>query len=169
MNSARFRWGLVLVPCFFVVALALQVAGQATSGNLFKDVVERKNDIQWRTYNAPKLPEQVCNLLSVCTGEKEEPKVVTLAPATIDGRRVGRGLFLTQVKDPQHPAVVLEHQTTSEAYFFLLSPQGNLQRTVYLEQGKPFLVIANELARPAFERDKKDWLEWASKLGPAKH
>ncbi len=169
MNHARFRWSFALVPCFLMLAFSLQLFGQAKPGNLFKAVVEHKNDIQWRTYNAPKLPEEVCNLFSVCTGEKAEPKVFTLEPATIGGRRVGRGLFLTQAKDAQHPAVILEHQTTSEIYFFLISSDGSLQKTAYLEQGKPFLIIANELAQPTFQRDQKDWLVWAEKLGPAKH
>ena len=169
MNNAGLCGRNFLISIFLVFGFSLQAAGQAKPGNLFKIVVDRKNDIQWRTYNAPKLPDDVCNLLSVCTGEKAEPKVFTLAPATIDGHRTGRGLFLTQAKDPQHPAVVLEHQTSQEAYFFLLSPDGKLAKTVYLEPGKPYLLIANELAQPVFQRDQKDWLEWAEKLGPAKH
>ena len=169
MNHARLRGRNFLIPIFLILGFSLQAAGQAKQGNLFKTVVDHKDDIQWRTYNAPKLPEDVCNLLSVCTGEKAEPKVFTLAPTTINGHKAGRGLFLTQAKDPQHPAIVLEHQTSMDAYFFLVSPDGKLAKTVYLESGKPFLLIANELAQPVFQRDQKDWLDWAEKLGPTKH
>ena len=108
----------------------------------------------------------MCNYFSTCTGDKADPKVFTLPPSTIDGRQVGRALFLTQTKDVQHPAVILEHQTPNvEVYFFLLSPDGSLQKTTWVERGKPYMVIANSLAQSKFDRDKKDWQDWASKLG----
>jgi len=133
----------------------------APSGNLYQEIMSHKDAIEWRAVKAGLLPDDVCTLLQTCTGG--EPKFYTLPPATIDGRQVGRAIFMTHTKDKD--AFIVEHQTHSAAYYYLLSPDGNFQKAVYLEPGKPFIVIANELAAPTFARDKKDWLEWASKLG----
>ena len=40
-----------------------------------------------------------------------------------------------------------------------------MKSTAYLEAGKPWYNIANELGESKFDRDKKDWHDWASKLG----
>jgi len=80
---------------------------------------------------------------------------------------VGRGLFLSGTKDPKNPdAVILERQTVSEMYFFLVSPDGSLQKAAYLQQGNTsWLPIATSLAKPVFEKDRSDWHDWVMKLG----
>ena len=154
------------IACILVLASSIYVAGQpAPSGNFVKDVMDHKSEIQWITYKTPTLPDDVCTILSACTGPAA--KVAALPPATIHGRKVGRALFLTEVK--KQPTIILEHQIpNSEAYFFQLGPDGSLQKTAYLEQGKTFLIIANSLAQPIFQADMKDWQAWVAKPVPAK-
>ena len=77
-------------------------------------------------------------------------KFFTLPPATIDGRQVGRAIYLTKSKDKD--VLVLERQTTLRRLFLPLSPDGNLQKAVYLQQGKPFYLVSNELAQPKFDQ-----------------
>src|SRR6266446_3960461 len=63
-------------------------------------------------------------------------------------------------------AVILERQTVSEMYFFLVSPDGSLQKAAYLQQGNTsWLPIATSLAKPVFEKDRSDWHDWVMKLG----
>jgi hypothetical protein len=170
MNNTRIC-GPVLVSLFSLVftgaaLLAAQTKPSSSASqqvNLSKEILDHKDKIQWRPAANPGLPPEVCSLLQACSGDM--PKFYTLPLATIDGRKVGRAVYLTTAKGKD--ALILEHQTRSDAYFFLLGPDGNIQKTVYLEQGKPFFLIANELAQPTFDKDKKDWHDWASKLGSA--
>jgi hypothetical protein len=133
--------------------------------NLNQEILDHKDKVEWRPAANPGLPPEVCNLLKACSGDNSTLKFYTLPPATIDGRKVGRAVYLTNVKGKD--TLILEHQTRSDAYFFLLGPDGSFQKAVYLEQGKPFYLIANELAQPTFDKDRKDWQDWASKLGAA--
>ena len=154
-NGATFLASVVMV-----LAFSVQLAAQAP--NLVKEVTQKQGAITWITYKTPTVPDDVCTLLSACSGPAA--KVAALPPATIGGRKVGRALFLIQQKN--QPALLLEHQVPgSEVYFFLLGPDGTLQKTAYLEQGKSFIVIANSLAQPKFQADMKDWQAWAAKLG----
>ena len=164
MDHKQRRATILLAPFFLVIAFSIQLAAQ-TQPNLVKEVTGHQGDITWITYKTPMLPDEVCTLLSACSGPAA--KVAALPPATIGGRKVGRALFLTQVKN--QPAVVLAHQVPgSEIYFFLLGPDGSVQKTAYLEQGKSYIVIANSLAQPKFQVDMKDWQAWAQKLGSEK-
>ena len=132
------------------------------AGNFVKDVMDKKGEIQWITYKTPTLPDDVCTLFSACTGAAA--KVAALPPATIHGRKVGRALFLTEIK--KQPVIVLEHQVPgSEVYFFQLGPDGGLQKTAYLEQGKSFIIIANSLAQPIFQEDMKDLASLGGEAG----
>jgi hypothetical protein len=105
-------------------------------------------------------------LFKVCE-DKGAPKLATLPRATEGGQPVGRGLFLSGTKDPKNPdAVILERQTVSDLYFFLVSPDGSLQKVAYLQQGSTsWLPIATSLAKPVFEKDRNDWHDWVMKLG----
>lgn len=151
---------------FLAAAILFLLAAQTqAAGNFVKQVLDHQAAVTWITYKTPTLPDEVCTLLSVCSGPAA--KVAALPPATIGGRKVGRALFLTQMKN--QPAIVLEHQVPGhEVYFFLLAPDGSLKQTAYLEEGKSFIVIANSLAQPVFNADMKDWSAWADKLGTAK-
>jgi hypothetical protein len=166
MHDTQTRGLRVLVPFFLVLAFSIQLAGQAKpSGNFVKQVLDHKADVTWITYKAPTIPDDVCTILSVCGGAPA--KVAALPPATIGARKVGRALFLTQVKN--QPAILLEHQVPGrEIYFFLLAPDGSVQKTAYIEEGKSFIVIANSLGQSILNGDMKDWSAWAAKLGTAK-
>jgi hypothetical protein len=164
MNSQTWRAAGVAIALAVVLSLSGQLAAQAKA-NLVKEVKDHQADVTWITYKTPTLPDEVCTLLAACSGPAA--KVVALPPATIGGRKVGRALFLTEVK--KQPAVILEHQVPgSEIYFFLLGPDGSLQKTAYVTQGQPYLVIANSLAQSKFDADMKDWDTWAKKLGSDK-
>lgn len=163
MNRATRRTFLNVAGFLLMAAFSIQLASAA--GNFVKQVLDHESSVTWITYKTPTLPDDVCTLLSVCSGPAA--KVAALPPATIGGRKVGRALFLTHMK--AQPAMVLEHQVPGrEVYFFLLAPDGSLKQTAYLEEGKSFIVIANDLARPTFNADMKDWTAWADKLGTAK-
>jgi hypothetical protein len=143
-------------------------AAPASGGpvNLYQDVVAHQGAITWTTASAPTVPDDVCKIFKSCSSGAA--KVFVMPATTIDGTRTGRALFLVPTKDAQHPDMVLEHQTTSSVYFFLLAQDGSLKTTAYYEAGKPWYNIANELGESKFERDKKDWHDWASKLGAKK-
>jgi len=159
MNGKSTCRVTLLAALLFIFGLAYSMPVAAQS-NFVKEVMDHKGEITWITYKTPTLPEDVCNLLSACTGPAA--KVAALPPSTIHGRKVGRALFLTEVKNK--PAIILEHQVPgSEVYFFLLGPDGSLQKTAYLEEGKSFLIIANSLAQPIFQEDMKDWQAWVTK------
>jgi hypothetical protein len=157
-------------------AVAMLLAGQAKANpapagnqpaNLYKDVLDHKAGIKWRPAPPPGIPTDVCVIFKACTNDKTAPRLATLPSATESGQPVGRGLLLSTTQDSQHPdAVILEHQTVSELYFFMLSPDGNLARTAYAQQGsKSWTTVANALAQPVFDKDRKDWLDWVAKLG----
>ena len=135
MRNKRVLGVMLSAVCLIVLVSSVHLAGQPMpSGNFVKDVMDHKGDIQWITYKTPTLPDDVCTLLSACTGPAA--KVAALPPATIHGRKVGRALFLTEVK--KQPTIILEHQVPgSEVYFFQLGPDGSLQKTAYLRSEKP--------------------------------
>jgi hypothetical protein len=170
MNPTRFCGTLLLFFCSVVTA---GLAGQAKPApannqpsNLFKEVLDHKGQIQWKSVPPPGIPTDVCLMFKVCEG-KEAPEFVALPRASEGGLPVGRGLLLTGTRDPKNPdAVLLEHQTVSGLYFFLLSPDGNLQKAAYLQQGSSsWLSIASSLAQPIFEKDRKEWHDAIMKLG----
>ena len=172
MNPTRFCGTLFL---FFFSVVGAVLASQLKTppppnqpANLFKEVLDHKGQIQWKPAPPPGIPADVCQMFKVCE-DKGVPKVVTLPRETEGGQPVGRGLFLSGTKDPKNPdAVILEHQTVSDLYFFLVSPDGNLQKAAYIQQGgSMWLPIASSLARPVFEKDRNDWHGWIAKLAAA--
>jgi hypothetical protein len=163
MRSKELLGTRLFVTCLIVLVSAMNLGGQS-NGNFLKEVMDHQGQITWITYKTPTLPDDVCTLLSACSGPPA--KVAALPVATIHGRKTGRALFLTQVK--KQTAIILEHQTLSETYFFQLGPDGSLQKTAYLEPGKTYLVIANSLAQPIFQADMKDWQAWVEKPAAAK-
>lgn len=167
MNRTQTRGLYCAALCFFALALAAEFGGYAqAAGNFVKQVMDHQANVTWITYKTPTIPDDVCTLLDVCAGAAA--KVAALPPATIGGRKVGRALFLTQTKKKQN-AILLEHQVPNrEVYFFLLGPDGSLQKTAYYEQGKSFIVIANSLGQSVLNGDMKDWNAWADKLGTGK-
>jgi hypothetical protein len=169
-NPPRFC-GALLLALFSLIAATMAGQSKPSSpgdqpANLFKEVLDHKGQIQWKPAPPPGIPPDVCQLFKACE-DKGAPKLTMLPRATEGGQPVGRGLFLSGTKDPKNPdAVILEHQTVSELYFFLVSPDGNLQKVAYLQQGSTsWLPIAISLARPVFEKDRNDWHDWVMKQG----
>ena len=148
---------LFVVVMVSVLGLAGQ-AGFAQSApggqyNLFKEVIAKRDTIVWK--NAPEdlIPAPVCTMLMVCAGSPD--KFIATPATTEKGQKVARGLFLTKTQDKHSDAVMLLDQSL-DLYFFLVSPDGNLQKAAYRESGKSWLIIANSLAQPIFDKDKKN-------------
>jgi len=174
--SGHLQAGLDTTARNKVASSMMFLAGQAKANpsptgiqqaNLYKEVIAHKGLIKWRSAPPPGIPTDVCVVFKACANDKTGPKLVTLPPATEAGQLVGRGLLLSTSQDSQHPdAVILEHQTVAELYFFLLSPDGVLAKTAYAQQGsKSWTTVANALAQPVFDKDLKDWMGWVTKLG----
>jgi hypothetical protein len=162
--SAIVAAGLFSLALISSPALRGQTKAAAPAGNynLYQEIVAHQATIVWAT-NAPAVPSDVCSIFKTCNGAAA--KGFILPAATLDGTKTGRALYVVPTKDAQHPDVVLLHQTSSAVYFFLLDTNGNLTSTAYFEAGKPWYHIANSLAQSKFDRDKKDWHDWVSKLG----
>jgi hypothetical protein len=132
--------------------------------NLFKEVSDKKGVIVWRDAPPSALPQDVCNILQVCMGSI---KFIATPPATENGQRVGRALYLAEGPNKTN-LVVLERQTASDVYFFLLSPDGNLQKAAYLDVAAPvrqWVSMGVSLAKPRFDQDKVVWHDYVLKLG----
>jgi hypothetical protein len=173
MNTIRFRKLLWLAPIAAVViawqpaanlhAQAAKPAAPAGQVNVVKDIMDHKDMLNWKSA-ANGIPQDVCTILQVCNGDV---KVVALPRATEGGVPVGRGVFLTQ-DDKKAEVLVLERQTPSDTYFFLLTPQGTLAKAAYAQVGsRSWLPVGMALGGPVFDKDKVVWHNWASKLGTA--
>lgn len=136
---------------------------QAATGNLAKEILDHKDAIQWRSAPDAAVPADVCTMFQACTGPM---KFVTLPAATEGGTKVGRGLFWTPAGPKQKTdAFILEHQTYSDVYFFLMSPDGNLLKTAYKAPGKTWVSMGNGIAQPTFDKNKQAWHAWVIKMG----
>jgi len=164
---------LTYLRTVFAITLAVALASpfvkaepaapQAQSGNVSKEITDRKDAVQWR--NAPDnvIPPEVCTMFQACNGMT---KFVTLPPATEGGKKVGRALFWTPASAKQKMDVfIMEHQTYSDVYFFLVTPDGSLAKTAYKAPGKGWVPMGSGLAQPTFEKSKQAWHAWITKLG----
>jgi hypothetical protein len=142
---------------------AAKPAAPAGQINVVKDIMDHKDTLNWKP--APNgIPGDVCTILQVCNGEV---KVIALPRATEGAVPVGRGVFLTQ-DDKKVDVLVLERQTPSDTYFFLLTPQGTLAKAAYAQvNSRSWLRVGMALGGPVFDKDKVVWHNWASKLGTA--
>jgi hypothetical protein len=130
--------------------------------NITKEILDRKDTLNWKPA-ANGIPADVCAILQVCSGTN---KVIAIPVATEGGQKVARGVFLTQ--DQKHAdTLVLERQTPSDTYFFLLTPQGTLAKAAYAQVTSKSWLPMGSLAEPTFDKDKALWHGWASKLGTA--
>lgn len=156
-----FVFALVLVTS--LASLRLWAAPQGE--NLYKEVMDHKGAIQWKTAKDTSIPNDVCTMFNACAGTAK----VAVLTLTEGGQRIQRGLFLSPTSDKAHPeAMILFRQTSGDAYFFLVGPDGNLAKTAYIEvTGKSWIPMANSLAQPTFAKDKAAWHAWVSKPAPA--
>jgi hypothetical protein len=155
--------------CFFL-ANSSAVANQAPAGiNLFQDVESHKAGLNWIVAPGDNYPDEACSVLDTCSSDGSKPKVHVLAMATIDGKHVGRAVYLVKQKDPKNPeAVVFEHQTAGQTYFFRVAPDGSVAKTAMLQRGSSWLLVANSLGAPVFAKDAPDWHADLTKSAAAK-
>lgn len=163
MNRVRFiRVQLAGFVCF-VVAGALGLAGQAKPTNLFKEVEDHKAKIVWKNAPANAIPEDVCTILQACGAPPE--KLIALPKATEGGLPVARGMFLSHTSDAKKAdMVILLRQTPTDAYFFAVGPDGELQKAAYWTTGKSWVQMGTALSKPTFEKDKQMWLDQVAKI-----
>jgi hypothetical protein len=157
---------LLAIPA--VLGLAGQLVAAQTAGqyNVFKEVMAKKDAIVWREAPENLIPAPVCNLLQACAGSPD--KLIVLPPTTENGQKVGRGLILTKLQDAKHSDALLMLDQGLDVYFFLVSPDGTLQKAAYHQAGgTSWLAIASSLAQPTFDKDKKMWHDRVAQLGGA--
>lgn len=143
---------------FFLMNTGAAARQAAPGGNLYQEVLSHQAGLNWQPAPADNYPDDACNQMDACSADGSKPKVFVLPFATIDGRRVARGVYLVKIKDPKQPtAVVFEHQTASETYFFRLASDGSILKTAYLARGGSWFLIANSKGESVFAKDGPDW------------
>jgi hypothetical protein len=154
------------LACSLLLNSGVAARQAAPAGNLYQDVISHQASINWQPSPADNYPDDACNQMDACSADGSKPKVFVLPFATIDGHRTARGVYLVKIKDPKQPtAVVFEHQTASETYFFRLASDGSLMKTAYLARGGSWLLIANSKGQPVLNKDAPDWHAALSKAG----
>jgi hypothetical protein len=156
-----FVFALVLIA----LPVSLRVWAAPQADNLYKEVMDHKGAIQWKTAKDTSIPNDVCTMFNACASTAK----VAVLTLTEGGQKIQRGLFLSPTSDKSHPeALILFRQTSGDAYFFLVGPDGNLSKTAYIEvTGKSWIPMSNSLAQPTFAKDKAAWHAWVSKPAPA--
>jgi hypothetical protein len=154
----------ILAAGALACALFLNVAGTAAKQaapagvNLFQDVMTHQASLQWQNSPSANYPDDACGYLDACSADRSPAKYYALPVGTIDGRRIARAVYLVKVKDPKQPtAVVFEHQSASQTYFFRVAPDGSLMHVVYLDRSGTWLLVANSTGEPVFAKDAADW------------
>ena len=164
MNRVYLR--KISACAFAAMCVGLLFLGAASAGkqaaptgvNLYQDVMSRAAAIKWAPAPADYYPDDACRYLDACPAGGSVPQHFALPVATIDGRKVARAVYLVKIKDPKNPqAIVFEHQSASQVYFFRLAPDGSILKSAYLETGGSWLLIANQLGQPIFNKDAADW------------
>ena len=158
-NAFAFAAAAALVSASFLLTNSAAVANQAPAGvNLFQDVESHKAGLNWIVAPGENYPDDACTVIDTCSSDGSAPKVHVLPMATIDGQRVGRAVYLVKQKDSKNPeAIVFEHQTAGQTYFFRVAPDGSLMKTAMLQRGSSWLLVANSLGAPVFAKDAVDW------------
>ncbi|HYL83929.1 MAG TPA: hypothetical protein VE263_06830 [Candidatus Angelobacter sp.] len=157
--------GLFLLAITCLIGLAGQIVS-AQQADLYKEVMAKKETIVWKPAPANLMPAPVCNILQVCAGEPD--KVIALPIATENGQKVQRGLILTKMQDAKHTDAIVMLNQSLDIYFFVVAPDGSLQKTAYHQAGgATWLAMANSLAQPIFAKDEKIWHDRVAQLGGA--
>ena len=154
---------IALQPAVNLHAQAAKSPAATGSYNVVKEILNHKDTLNWKSVDNA-IPGDVCTILQICNGAV---KMIALPRATEAGVPVGRGVFLTQ-DGKKADVLVLERQTPSDTYFFLLTPDGTLAKAAYAQVGsRSWLPVGMALGGPVFDKDKVVWHNWASKLGTA--
>jgi hypothetical protein len=150
------RTQLAALVCV-VVAGAASLTGQAKS-NLYKEVMDRRAKINWKTAPANAIPSDVCTILAACGAGGD--KLIAM-PKGADGAT--RVLFLSHDAKKADVVVVLR-QTPAESYFFSVGPDGSLMKTAYYAPGKSWLSMGAALSKPIYEKEATAWVAQINKI-----
>jgi hypothetical protein len=141
--------------------------GQGAAVNLYQDALSHKGLIT-KPAPASTYSDSMCKLIDACSADGSPAKYNALPPATIDGHKVGRAVYIVKTSNPKEPeTVVFEHQTPTTFYFFRLAPDGSLLHTAYGEMGQQWVPMANALGKPVLDKDIADWHAAFNKPAPA--
>lgn len=133
------------------------------SGNIYKEIMDHKT-IQWKTAPDAAIPPDVCTMMQACAAQGK----VAVLTLTEGGQKVIRGLFLSPTNTKGQDAMIFYRQTPGDRYFFLVGPDGSLQKTAYVGiGGQSWILMSNTLAQPTFAKDKAAWHTWVSKPAAA--
>jgi len=169
-RGIRNLFWAVVVTAVFVSVQPVALFAQAKPGasgtfNLAKEVSDKKGAIVWKDAPADAMPREVCTILAACGAQN---KLIALPPATEGGQKVGRGMFLSKSRDGKSDLIILLRQTYNDKYFYLLGPDGNVQKAAFIQLGaKSWSPIAVALVQPTFDKEKKVWHDHVLKLGAA--
>ncbi len=163
MKKSWLSW--ILLSAIMVLALAAPpYAGAQAKGNLFKDVMDRKDGLNWKAAPVGQPPADVCTMLQSCAGST---KVLVQTPVTEGGKRITRAMYLTKSMDGKRDAIIIERLSATEVYFFLLAPDGTMSKAAYDQTGQPMMSIGSAVGGPAFEQDLKVWEPYITKVSVA--
>ena len=163
----KYTFGFFLAAAAGVLCTSGAASGQAV--NLYQDAMSHKSmiskDAPLTTYS-----DSMCKQIDACSADGSAPKVAYLPPATIDGHKVGRAVYIVKTSNPKEPeTVVYEHQTPTTFYFFRLAPDGSIVHVAYGELGQQWVPMANSLGKPVLDKDAPDWhAAYAKAAGSAK-
>jgi hypothetical protein len=155
IHMSKYALGFLAVAAAGVLSASGSAMGQAV--NLYQDAMAHKSMI---TKPAPALTysDSMCKQIDACSADGTPPKFGALPAATIDGRKVGRAVYIVKTNNPKEPeTVVYEHQTPTTFYFFRLAPDGSIVHVAYGELGQQWVPMANALGKPVLDKDAADW------------
>jgi hypothetical protein len=162
MKTTKLR-AFVFALAMIALPASLRLWAAPQADNLYKEVMDHKG-IQWKTAPDAAIPTDICTMMQACAGQAK----VAVLTLTEGGQKVIRGLFLSPTNKKGQDAMILYRQTPGDRYFFLVGPDGSLQKTAYVGiGGQSWIVMSNTVAQPTFAKDKAAWHTWISKPAPA--
>jgi hypothetical protein len=168
--GVRSFWSVVVFAMVVGALLPIGSPAQSKPGaaapafNLYKEISDKKNTILWRNAPATALPADVCRILNVCNAPAKMIAIV----GNDKGQKIGRGLYW--IPNKTGDALILQRQAPGEIQFFLLAPDGNVQKVAYIDLNKPvkqWVPMAASLVKAPFEQERKVWHDHILKAGAA--
>src|SRR5688572_11737162 len=136
--GVRSLWSVVVFAMVVGALLPIGSPAQSKPGaaaapafNLYKEVSDKKNTILWRAAPPSALPPDVCRILNACNAPAKMIAIV----GTDKGQKIGRALYW--IPNKTGDAIILQRQAPGEIQFFLLAPDGNIQKVAYVDLNKP--------------------------------
>jgi hypothetical protein len=138
-------------------------------GNLYREVLEHKDQLSWQFHEEDTLPNDLCRLLVTTCPVQNLPFKIFGFPLEAPERTDPGTLVLSWTADHNQPDIVMLASATREkASFFLLSPEGKLLRAASKTKNGTWSSVANDTVQDQFERASTVWRRWLASLGPSR-